>query len=357
METQALLFIPDVSGFTKFIIETEIQHSNHIISELIEVILNANELGLTISEIEGDAVLFYRMGEAPKALEIIKQAKRMFIDFHAYLKVIERDNVCRCGACRTASNLTLKFITHYGELREVAIQDFHKLIGRDVILAHSLLKNNIPTKEYLLLSEAYLKDQELVLPNDESWITIESNIEDVENFGEIDIKYIPLTPLRQLVPTPPQPEDIKTKGELFALSIQIDAPILLVHQTLIDTESKFHWVEGIRDIRNIPAIPRINASHTCVFEDLEIHIVTKKNSVGKNEIHFIERGEPNSGLNFISDYKLKQVNGSTHLTLRIFPQKIDTIPNNVVKRYAETFKRNLQLFKEYCEKLSVDSHQ
>ncbi|MCZ6776101.1 MAG: DUF2652 domain-containing protein, partial [Ignavibacteria bacterium] len=89
METSSLIFIPDISGFTTFVTQTEIQHSRHIISELIEVILNSNELGLKVSEIEGDSVLFYRAGEPPKAEEIVNQSKKMFIDFHAYLRVIE----------------------------------------------------------------------------------------------------------------------------------------------------------------------------------------------------------------------------------------------------------------------------
>ncbi|MFQ5797829.1 MAG: DUF2652 domain-containing protein [Bacteroidota bacterium] len=354
METQALLFIPDMSGFTKFITETEIQHSNHIISELIEVILKSNELNLSISEIEGDAVLFYRVGEPPKTGEIIRQSKKMFIDFHVYLKVIERDNVCRCGACKTASSLTLKFITHYGEIREVAIQRFHKLIGRDVILAHSLLKSSIPTKEYLLLSEQYLETQHSVLSINESWITIEPNVDIVENFGEISTKYIPLTPLRKFVPAPPKLEEIKIEGKPIDLSIHIDAPILLVHEVLTDAKSKIHWVAGIREVRDTEAIPRINSSHTCIFEDLEIHVVTKKNSVSGDEIKYIERGETSMGLNMISDYKLKEVNSSTHLSLRIVPQLTENIPQDVVMHMVESVRKSLGLLKEYCEKLSVE---
>jgi len=52
----ALIFIPDISGFTKFVNETEISHSQHIIQELLETIVNSNTLGLSLSEIEGGAV-------------------------------------------------------------------------------------------------------------------------------------------------------------------------------------------------------------------------------------------------------------------------------------------------------------
>ena len=65
MAEQSLIFIPDISGFTKFVTETEITHSQHIISELINAIIIENSLNLKISEIEGDAVLFYRIGKPP----------------------------------------------------------------------------------------------------------------------------------------------------------------------------------------------------------------------------------------------------------------------------------------------------
>ena len=202
MEDLALLYIPDISGFTEFMMQTEIDHSQGIISDLIEAIINSNTLELKVSDIEGDAVLFYLMGKPPTMEEIIDQSKRMFIDFHVNLKVMERDFDCQCGACTTVSNLTLKFITHYGVCKEVAIQNFTRLIGSDVILAHRLLKNSVPGRDYILFSEKYLASQQSELTIQEDWIKIEPNIEVLENFGEINTRYIPLTPLRELVPEP-----------------------------------------------------------------------------------------------------------------------------------------------------------
>ena len=202
MENFALLYIPDISGFTKFVTQTEIEHSNEIISDLIEVIIKSNISGLRVSEIEGDSVLFYLLGRPPNVEEIINQSKRTFIDFHATLKMMERDFDCNCGACCTVSDLTLKFITHFGECREVSIHNFTKLIGSDVILAHRLLKNSVPDREYILLSEKYLENQRSMLTIQEDWIRIKPNIEVLEDFGEVNTKYIPLTPLKDLVPEP-----------------------------------------------------------------------------------------------------------------------------------------------------------
>ena len=88
-----LLFIPDISGFTKFVHETEISHSEHIITELLEAIIDANEIDLQISEIEGDAVLFYRNGVKPTAAEILAQVQRMYVKFHVCLRKYESQRI------------------------------------------------------------------------------------------------------------------------------------------------------------------------------------------------------------------------------------------------------------------------
>ncbi|WP_143533293.1 DUF2652 domain-containing protein [Salegentibacter salinarum] len=53
------ILIPDISGFTKFVNETEFSAGREITRQLLQGIINNNILNLEISEIEGDAVLFY----------------------------------------------------------------------------------------------------------------------------------------------------------------------------------------------------------------------------------------------------------------------------------------------------------
>lgn len=52
----AFLFIPDITGFTRFISDRDFEHGQHIMAELLEVLIEANDLNLTVNEVEGDAV-------------------------------------------------------------------------------------------------------------------------------------------------------------------------------------------------------------------------------------------------------------------------------------------------------------
>ena len=154
----ALLFMPDISGFTQFVAETEILHSQHIIRELLEILIDSNHLDLQVCEVEGDAIFFYRLGEKPDLRSLLRQVEKMFTRFHAHLKLYEHQRICPCGACKTAAGLSLKIVAHFGEVTGISVKDHKKLFGKDVILIHRLLKNNLDKKEYVLLTEKLIAE-------------------------------------------------------------------------------------------------------------------------------------------------------------------------------------------------------
>src|SRR5256885_16887022 len=99
MENRGLIFIPDISGFTRFVNEMEIDHSRLIIQELLEILINANQMGLEISEVEGDAILFYKFGEMPDVKQLYKQVEKMFCEFHSNLLSYDYRRFCQCKPC------------------------------------------------------------------------------------------------------------------------------------------------------------------------------------------------------------------------------------------------------------------
>lgn len=86
----SLLFIPDISGFAQFVQNTEIEHSQHVISELLEVLIDANTQQLKLAEIEGDALFFYKENEIPSQEKLLAQIETMFTAFYSHLKLLEK---------------------------------------------------------------------------------------------------------------------------------------------------------------------------------------------------------------------------------------------------------------------------
>lgn len=186
---KALLFIADISGFTKFITQSEIEHSSHIISELLEVIINANNLNLKIAEIEGDAVFFYKITKQNMIEDVLKLCERMYSAFHKHLKLRESQKVCECGACMQTTDLSLKFVTHFGDVIVKEIHNRIQIMGKEVTLLHRLLKNNIENKEYLLLSESFENPSSFIKGSNCAF-----KVDSIyyEEFKDVSYKYCPL---------------------------------------------------------------------------------------------------------------------------------------------------------------------
>ncbi len=204
MQNRGLLFIPDISGFTQFVNEVEIEHSRFIIQQLLEILIKANDLGLEISEIEGDAILFYKFGEPQKLESLYQQVEKMFLAFHEYLIAYDHRKICQCKACVSAIDLSLKIITHYGEFTPLNVQRFNKLIGKDVIVAHQLLKNDIAQHEYWLVTKNLLQDKQPAQLA--QWMHWDSSAKQTGS-GDISFLYTQLGPLKNKIPRPSTHEE------------------------------------------------------------------------------------------------------------------------------------------------------
>jgi hypothetical protein len=144
---EGLLFIPDISGFTQLVHSTNAATGKIITAELLTAIISQNQLKLAISEVEGDAVLFYRYGTAPSLQQLMLQFKKMETAFHKKRKQLE-------NRFSLTLDVSLKVIAHYGQMIEYRVGPFTKLYGEVVVEAHRLLKNAVQSDSYLLLSDS-----------------------------------------------------------------------------------------------------------------------------------------------------------------------------------------------------------
>jgi len=291
LKTKALLFIPDISGFTKFVNDTEVEHSGHIIRELLEIIINSNDLELQVNEIEGDAVLFFRVGTPPDAARIAGQVRKMFMAFHKYLREIEALRICQCGACTTAINLTLKFILHFGDISVSNIGGYQKLLGRDIIIAHRLMKNSAPDSEYLLITHNMISMLEKAsLEKAFNWAPINHGYTEYKHIGKIHYGYVLLTPLRSEV----QADTLNTRVEKFpdpiVAEIFVAAPVRLIYETIVDLGKRPLWTEGLKTIDfNRNDILRIGSRHICRLPSGLVELETIHHRQKEGIIEYAER--------------------------------------------------------------------
>jgi hypothetical protein len=161
---KGLVFIPDISGFTELVRSTDLMTGKSITYELLSTIIKHNILNLEIAEIEGDAILFFKWQPLPSTDEIMEQFNLMKSAFDQTREDLELKYNIQLG-------LELKAVAHYGTMTQFSLGGFRKLYGEVVVEAHRLLKNNVPERSYLLitdeLSAASASGGLEVIPNDE----------------------------------------------------------------------------------------------------------------------------------------------------------------------------------------------
>jgi hypothetical protein len=268
MENRGLLFIPDISGFTRFINEIELGHSQHIIQQLLEVLINSNQIGLEVSEIEGDAILFYKFGTPLELETLYRQVERMFCEFHRHLNAYDQRKICQCRACVAAINLSLKVITHYGEFTTYQVKNFSKLIGKDVIVAHQLLKNDIEQHEYWLVTDDFFNDTQPV--DLTQWMKWNASAKQTEN-GNVLFHYTHLNELKKQLPPEPDPQiELSDKVKMISVSKEYDVDIKTLCFTVVHFEFRHQWMVGLKAVDEVEHfLPGVGSRHRHVLENGE----------------------------------------------------------------------------------------
>jgi len=346
MENKGLLFIPDISGFTRFINETEIDHSRLIIQELLELLINTNTTGLEISEIEGDAILFYKFGDAPKLEDVYKQVQDMFCAFHRQLNAYEYRRFCQCKACNAAINLTLKVVTHYGEFTGYNVKNFQKLLGKDVIVAHQLLKNDIDQHEYWLVTDNLLKEEP---PQLAGWMEWNSSAKQTDN-GAIAFRYTQLSPLKSDVQPEPFPVmQLAKKKKVLSLTGEYDVAIIPLFHATGNFSYRSSWQEGVLEVEEFShLLPRLGMRSRCVFENGETIIYASSYSFSTDHIEFSDTDEETD---YTTYYTLDTSGpGRTKLAVDIY------IPNKIFAETIFKLKKKKSLEKRWQQSLKNLTH-
>jgi len=146
---QGLILIPDLSGFTQFVKGISMDAGKSITRELLSEIIDNNTLDLDLSEIEGDAVLFYKVGQPIPLKKVFEGINAMYYAFERRYQALKLLH-------NIPADLSLKFILHYGEMDYYEIRGFKKLYGQTIIESHRLLKNGYGSGSYALVTRDYI---------------------------------------------------------------------------------------------------------------------------------------------------------------------------------------------------------
>jgi uncharacterized protein YndB with AHSA1/START domain/class 3 adenylate cyclase len=228
------LVLADISGYTAFVADTELEHSREILSELLETIVRCMSEHLTIGQIEGDAIFALGARLPPDPAAWLEDC---FFRFHRHLNRIKEVTTCPCKACANVGILTLKFVCHYGEYLPQEFMKKVTYVGNAVNAVHRLLKNKVPSREYVLVTESALERfpagmRERMTPHREEY-----------DLGGIDCRWLDLSPLRGDARARDEVKVIDDAHAELRYENVASAPKDVVWSVLTDPELRRAWMK------------------------------------------------------------------------------------------------------------------
>jgi uncharacterized protein YndB with AHSA1/START domain len=220
---EGALVLADISGYSSFVAQTEVDHSWSILHELLDTIVRSLAGRMDVSQVEGDAILFI---SGLSTTDVINALEGTFVSFHRRLRDMQAVTTCPCSACANIGILKLKFVVHHGKFSRQRLGSVEQLHGTDVIVAHRLLKNKVPSKEYLLVTDAVLERLPAEMRSRFTPHTEEFDL------GEISGGYEEIAYLWQAAEATERkrvlPEEAKVNSEVV-----VDAPVGLVYRLML----------------------------------------------------------------------------------------------------------------------------
>lgn len=141
--SRGVLLIADITGYTIYLQESELEHAHGVLSDLISILVAGTRPPLSVSNLQGDAVFSYGIETAVGGQTFVEIVESIYVAFRRAIDEMAMNSTCSCRACANLGTLDLKFIVHHGEFLVQTIGDKQELLGSDVILAHRLAKNTV----------------------------------------------------------------------------------------------------------------------------------------------------------------------------------------------------------------------
>ena len=144
---EGLLLIADITGYTAFLRESELEHAEDSLRSLLNLLLDHTRPPLVVSRLQGDAVISYApQGSFQQGQTLVETIESTYLAFRQARERMAINTTCMCNACRNIPNLDLKFFVHHGTFMNQHLGSHIELVGADVKLIFRLSKNTVSKK-------------------------------------------------------------------------------------------------------------------------------------------------------------------------------------------------------------------
>jgi uncharacterized protein YndB with AHSA1/START domain len=179
--------IADISGYTGYLADVELDHAQDILADLIGAVVTALRPNFRLAKLEGDAAFTFSTTETIDGSMLLDTIERCYFGFRRRRRDVRQATSCECNACVRIPDLDLKFVVHHGEAILQKVAGRQELLGTDVIVVHRLLKNEVVEetgiKAYALISQACIDASDI----DPAALGMRPHTETYDRIGDVGL--------------------------------------------------------------------------------------------------------------------------------------------------------------------------
>jgi hypothetical protein len=177
--------IADISGFTGYLADVELDHAQDILADLIGAVVTALRPNFRLAKLEGDAAFTFAATDTIDGSMLLDTIERCYFGFRRRRRDVRQATSCPCNACTRIPDLDLKFVVHHGEAIIQKVAGRQELLGSDVIVVHRLLKNEVVPQlgieAYALITQACIDASDI----DPAALGMRAHTETYDRIGDV----------------------------------------------------------------------------------------------------------------------------------------------------------------------------
>ena len=248
------LAIADISGYTAYLVDTELDHAHDVLADLSETIVGALAPPMTFAKLEGDAAFVYRLGERIDASLLLDSVAACYAAFRNRVASITRATSCTCNACVLIPRLDLKLVAHHGSFVRHRIRDSEELTGADVVTVHRLLKNRVAEETRVTAYALYTAACVGAMGIDPAALRMREHREAFEGVGEVTA-WVDDLAARWTADQERRRVRIDPAGKgTLVVEGEVQAPASRVWELLTVPALRAQWQDGVLRVDEQPAV-------------------------------------------------------------------------------------------------------
>ncbi|MEO7664537.1 MAG: DUF2652 domain-containing protein [Candidatus Limnocylindrales bacterium] len=243
----ATFLIADISGYTGYLADVELDHAQDILADLVGAVVSALRPNFRLAKLEGDAAFTWMAGATIDGSMLLDTIERCYFGFRRRRRDVRQATSCNCNACVRIPDLDLKFVVHHGTTIVQKVAGRQELLGSDVIVVHRLLKNEVVERHgiqaYALLSQACIDAADI----DPAALGLRPHSETYDRIGDVPGWFLDLD-ARWLEEEARARVRVAPEEAIFELAIPTTAPPQVAWEFLTKPGQRMSWQPWVTEV-------------------------------------------------------------------------------------------------------------